>query len=87
MSKLLDGQFMGDMIKAMQDGELKHGPMDFLERESFDPNIGKVFRHLTAFISGEYIDPDSGISHLSRAAANLMILDILYRNGVRFSKK
>lgn len=43
-----------------------------------DPDAGKYFdaamRHLTAWISGERLDPESGRSHLAHAICCLLIM-------------
>lgn len=36
--------------------------------------IEAAFRHLAAFWEGEDIDPDSGLSHISKAMASLVVL-------------
>lgn len=45
--------------------------------------VDAAFRHLTSFWEGEDIDPDSGLSHVSKAIAGLMILrDAMMRDNV-----
>lgn len=43
-----------------------------------------TFRHLTAWWEGENIDPDSGLSHITKAIAGLMVLrdSILMENWI-----
>lgn len=45
--------------------------------------VDAAFRHLTSFWEGEDTDPDSGLSHVSKAIAGLMILrDAMMRDNV-----
>lgn len=67
---------MGELGVAMLEGALKYGKHNYREigvRASvyLDACIN---RHLGAWIEGEDTDPDSGLSHLVKAMACLMIL-------------
>lgn len=64
-----------EVAVAMQEGARKYGRHNYRQagiRASvyFDA----AMRHLIAWWEGEDIDPDSGISHISKAVATLMVL-------------
>ena len=40
-----------------------------------------LMRHLYAYLAGEKIDPETGLSHLYHASCNLMFLAYYERNG------
>ena len=67
---------------AMLEGALKYGRHNYREagiRESvyFDGTM----RHLIAYWEGEDIDPDSGVSHLTKAIASLLVWRDAQMNG------
>lgn len=61
---------------AMMEGALKYGRHNYraigVRASVYYDAV--VARHLAAWWEGEDIDPDSGLSHLSKAIAGLMIL-------------
>lgn len=44
--------------------------------------VDATLRHLTAWMEGEEVDPESGVSHLYHAACNLMFLSEYQERGV-----
>jgi hypothetical protein len=67
---------------AMLEGALKYGRHNYRDagiRESvyFDGTM----RHLIAYWEGEDIDPDSGVSHLTKAIASLLVWRDAQMNG------
>lgn len=69
---------------GMLEGALKYGRHNYRSmgvRTSV--YIDAAFRHIISYWEGEDIDPDSGISHISKAIASLMVLrDAEIRNKV-----
>jgi len=70
---------------AMLEGARKYGRHNYREagvRASV--YYDATFRHLGAWWEGEDIDPDSGLSHVTKAIAGLMVLrdSMLYENWV-----
>lgn len=61
---------------AFMDGAAKYGRNNFRENGGLEWNrlLAAALRHLTAFNSGENVASDSGLSHLSHAAANIFML-------------
>lgn len=60
---------------AMKNGAERYGAWNFRDTKvKASTYLGAVMRHIDAWRDGEDIDPDSGVSHLGHAAANLAIL-------------
>ena len=64
-----------EVALALYEGALKYGPWNWRE-ESVDEMIyvDAAIRHLNQWIAGEDIDPDSGLPHISKAIAGLVVL-------------
>jgi len=62
-----------EIAKAFTLGAPKHGDYDWRRHQS-DEYIDKIYRHIEAYRMGEKADPESGLSHLAHAGADLMIL-------------
>lgn len=59
---------------AMMEGALKYGPYNWRTAGiRFSVYHDATMRHLNAFWEGEDIDPDSGLCHLTKAIASLMV--------------
>lgn len=56
-------------------GEVKYAAHDWRKGFKYRRIGSALLRHIMGFLEGEDIDPESGLSHLSHAAACLMILD------------
>lgn len=71
---VLSGQVLYELGNAMLEGALKYGRHNYREAGV----RGSVYfdacqRHLWAYWEGEDIDPDSGVSHLVKAMACLIV--------------
>jgi len=64
---------------AMSFGAVKYGRYNYLcGGFTISRLLASAFRHLDAFQGGEDLDPESGLSHLAHAAANIqMLLDTI----------
>lgn len=68
---------------AMAEGACKYGPFNWrygapVVAESY---YNATMRHLTAWWEGEDIDPDSGLSHITKAISSLVVLrDAMLQN-------
>lgn len=80
---LLPYSVLADVVAALEDGARQHGARDYLVRPPQDAPVELWFdaamRHLTAWRRGEAVDPDSGLPHLARAIASLLILEEVRR--------
>lgn len=64
-----------EVICALEEGARKYGPWNW-RSESINEQVyaDAAIRHLMQWLSGEDVDPDSGINHISKAIAGLIIL-------------
>ena len=64
-----------ELIAGFTEGARKYGPWNWRkEKVSETIYVDAAIRHLNQWISGETIDPDSGLSHITKAIAGLIIL-------------
>ena len=71
---LVQPEFILGVAGVMTFGVDKHGEYDYLDSHSLSEYYNKAMRHLLAFWSGQDNDPETGLSHLFHAAANLNIM-------------
>jgi len=71
---LLDYDFVTNLAEVLSFGARKYGDHNWRGGIKTSRLFSALQRHLTAFWGGEDIDKESGLSHLSHAAANLMML-------------
>jgi len=64
-----------EVALALYEGARKYGPWNW-RAEKVDETIyvDAAIRHLNQWLAGEDIDPDSGLPHISKAIAGLVIL-------------
>lgn len=65
---------MFEEAKAMTFGEIKYPKDNWKKGLSVSSIIDSVMRHIGWYLSGEEIDPESGIHHLALARCNMMFL-------------
>lgn len=63
-----------DLGMVLKHGAAKYGEHNWREGLAWSRLIGAALRHLLAFMRGEDLDPESGLSHVSHAMCNLMML-------------
>lgn len=71
---LVSPQFVAEVAKVLGFGAKKYAPNNWMRGMDWGHNIGSVERHIAAFKSGEAVDPESGLPHLSHAACGIMFL-------------
>ncbi len=74
MVELVDPQFIIDIGKVLTFGAVKYEVENWRKGLPWKRTLGAVLRHILAWARGEDNDPESGLSHLSHAACNLMFL-------------
>jgi len=88
-TKLDSGKPRMDLIpmKAMEEvasvltfGAKKYDAWNWSKGINYSRLNGAALRHLTAFMEGENIDPETGISHIAHAACNMLFLLDMVRN-------
>lgn len=66
---------IGEIGLAMLEGARKYGRYNYREMSvAASVYYDAAMRHLTAWWEGENIDPESGLSHLAKALATLVVL-------------
>jgi hypothetical protein len=71
MMALLSPAGLEDEAKAMTYGAKKYGPYNWRKGIAISRYLSAAMRHIVAVIKGELIDPESSLSHLGHAKANL----------------
>jgi len=79
----VSGPVIAELGLAMLEGARKYGRHNYrVSGVRASVYIDAAFRHLVKFLEGEDIDPDSGLSHVTKAIASLMVL----RDAMVFNK-
>jgi len=73
---------MEEVAKVLTFGAKKYSPNGWRNGFMWTRLIGSTLRHLSAFSRGEDLDPESGLSHLSHAGANILFLIEHYTIGL-----
>ena len=82
LMSLVDPYFVEDIAKVLTFGANKYAPNSWQGLENgLTRYTDAMLRHLTAYQKGELIDPESGLTHLSHAATNLMFISYLNRQN------
>lgn len=64
-----------EVSAALVEGAIKYGPWNWRSvKVDASVYVAAAMRHLSQYQAGEDIDPDSGISHITKAIAGLVIL-------------
>lgn len=70
---LFNFDHLEDVAKVLEFGATKYGPNNWklVEPERYR---AAIMRHLIAYMKGEKLDPDTGLSHLAHATCSAMFL-------------
>jgi hypothetical protein len=72
---LLHIECVEEVVKILTFGAEKYEPNNWQKVENANERYyAALMRHITAWRKGEIIDPESGCSHLSHAACNIVFL-------------
>lgn len=72
---LLERRADEEVARALQTGAAKYGRKNYRTIEVFATTYGAAIRrHAGAWLSGEDLDPETGLSHLAHVGANLHVL-------------
>jgi len=72
--ELVTSQFIIEIAKVLTEGAIKYSDHNWRKGLQWSRVYGATMRHLLAWNKGETIDPETGLSHLSHAATNIMFL-------------
>ena len=82
LMSLVDPYFVEDVAKVLTFGAKKYTPNGWQGVENgLTRYLDAMLRHLTAYQKGELIDPESGLTHLSHVAANVMFISYFNRQN------
>lgn len=71
---LLSSVAMLEIAKVMTHGKKKYSAHNWRNGISYSRLIAAALRHTFAYLGGEDLDPESGISHIAHASCCLMML-------------
>lgn len=76
-----------EIIKVFKFGEAKYARGNFLEGDGLEYSrvINSLLRHVHAFMRGEDLDPETGISHIAHAGCNIYMLLTYELNKQKFN--
>ena len=78
MFSLIPPETTRALAQVLTFGAQKYAPNNWqLVENGKDRYLDALFRHLDAYRSGESLDPESGLSHLSHALTNVAFLHYL----------
>lgn len=78
---LISPYFLDEVATILGFGEAKYGKANWKKGIEFSRLVAATKRHLQAVEKGNFIDEESGKSHLAHAACNLMMIFELERTG------
>jgi hypothetical protein len=72
--ELLPAVALEEIAKALDFGSKKYTDWNWTKGFKWSRLLGSCLRHLTSYLRGEDKDPESGLSHLAHAGANIVFL-------------
>jgi len=79
---LLPLEAVSEIVRVMTFGSRKYGDHNWKKLSDPDARyFAACMRHLSAWQSGEKLDPETGIGHLAHAACNLLFLIWFEKRG------
>ena len=74
MVSLVDPKFILGVGQILTFGANKYAKNNWKLNEDLDRYKDATLRHMYAYLSGELLDPESGLPHLDHVACNIMFL-------------
>lgn len=78
---LIHPEFIEQLGRALTFGAKKYSPTNYLKGLNYSQLYAAIQRHLNAWRAKEDNDPESGLSHLAHAGADIMMLLVLVSKG------
>lgn len=82
MLSLLPPKAAVEVAKAFEYGGKKYGFDNYLRGTNWRRYTAAALRHIWAWLKGETNDPESGLNHLTHAAASILIVLTLQLEGL-----
>ena len=79
---LIDPWFVEDVAAVLTSGAMKYDKNQWQGGMAIGKALAAALRHTYAVLKGEYIDPESGNSHLAHATCELMFVHFFIRKGM-----
>ena len=84
---LVDFESLEDMVKVLEFGANKYSDHNWKKGLPTTQVCESLMRHLFAYLSGEDIDPESGLSHVGHIQCNAMFLSYMQKNKIEFDDR
>jgi len=65
---------LDELAKVLAVGAKKYEPYNWAKGIKFTRVLGAILRHTYAYLRGESVDPETGLSHVAHAMCNCMFL-------------
>jgi hypothetical protein len=75
---LIPVEAVEEMLKVLESGAVKYSPRNWEKGLSWSQTAASAFRHLSAFLSGEDKDPETGHLHVAHLMCNAAFLAYFY---------
>jgi len=85
--ELIEPKFIQGIGQVLTIGANKYSIDNWKRADDINRYKGALLRHIYAYLDGEQIDPESGLSHLYHAGCNLMFLDYFNRTNKEKDKQ
>lgn len=70
--------FIIELAKALEHGDKKYGKGNWKQGLEPERILSALLRHALKISEGQYVDKDSGLSHMAHITANAMMLTYLH---------
>jgi hypothetical protein len=78
---------LAPMVRVLEFGAEKYAPFNWQKGLSITEICESMKRHLDAFMEGEDIDPESGISHIGHLQCNTLFLSWMMEHKPEFDDR
>jgi len=68
------------MVNVLEYGAIKYAPYNWIKGLPYTEIVESLLRHTYAFLEGEDIDPESGLSHIGHMQCNTLFLSWMIQN-------
>lgn len=76
---LVDFDALEDMVRVLEFGAKKYSDNNWKKGLKTSEIFESMMRHMSAYMRGEDVDPESGLSHTGHILCNAMFLSYMYR--------
>lgn len=84
---LVDFDSLEDMVRVLEFGAKKYAENNWKKGLKTTEVVESMMRHMTAYLRGEDLDPESGLSHIGHIQCNAMFLSYMNRFKPNFDTR